>query len=100
MNGKLHIDYTYRVYAIKERVGVHKISDEKFIEIAENQGTIWSLEGFQAFLNCEGNQSLSDKTQMLKKFPIEFVKEHFFRYLHFRFITMEIKFESKTKELN
>ena len=67
-----------RVYAIEERGDVHELSDEKFIEIAEDSGHVWSLEGFQNFLNCEGSQEgVSTKT-----------REYFF-HLYYRFIDLE-----------
>ena len=44
-----------RVYAIKECYNVHEISNEDFINQAEDLGYVWSLLGFQNELNCEGD---------------------------------------------
>ena len=44
-----------RVYAIKETDDVHEISNEDFINQAEDLGYVWSLLGFQNELNREGN---------------------------------------------
>ena len=61
-----------RVYAIKETDDVHEISNEDFINQAEDLGYVWSLPGFQNELNREG---------------IPFIKGIYeFNELHFRFI--------------
>jgi hypothetical protein len=65
-----------RVYAIKETENVHEISNEDFMQEAEDMGYVWSLLGFQNILNIEGNQTKSDDK----------VRTRFFSYLHFRFI--------------
>ena len=44
-----------RVYAITETDDVHEISNEDFINKAEDLGYVWSLTGFQNELNCEGD---------------------------------------------
>ena len=43
-----------RVYAIKETEDVHDINDGDFINQAEDLGLVWSLLGFQNFINWEG----------------------------------------------
>lgn len=60
-----------RVYAIVECDDVHDISNEKFMDIAEELGYVWSLIGFQNELNCEGDPTLDINC---------------FEKLHFRFI--------------
>ena len=67
-----------RVYAIKETEDVHEISNEDFMNQAEDLGYVWSLSGFQNVLNCEGSESLNTT-----KYP------NFFKNLHFRFIDIE-----------
>ena len=78
-----------RVFGISCERDSHPMDDKTFMDIAEEEGNVWSLHGFQNFLNCEGSQEIQSSA----------TRERFFSYLHFRFITMEIKFESKTKEL-
>ena len=37
-------------------IGIHNITDEEFIDIAEEMGFIWSIDGFQSqFNNLEIN---------------------------------------------
>ena len=36
-----------RVYAIKETEDIHEISNENFMNQAEELGNVWSLSGFQ-----------------------------------------------------
>ena len=43
-----------RVYAIKESENVHEISDEVFMQQAEDLGYVWSVLDFQNFINWEG----------------------------------------------
>ena len=65
-----------RVYAIKETEDVHEISNEDFINQAEDLGYVWSLLGFQNELNCEGSYvGLIPLVDRLKNMN-----------LHFRFI--------------
>ena len=61
-----------RVYAIKETEDVHEISNEDFMNQAEELGYVWSLLGFQNELNCEGN----------------FLGIYELKDLHFRFINI------------
>lgn len=61
-----------RVYAIKETEDVHEISNEDFINQAEDLGYVWSLLGFQNFINGEGNAPFYKESQGL----------------HFRFINI------------
>jgi hypothetical protein len=60
---KHNIQTEYRVYCIdmdddelyaEDFDGVWDLSDEKFIEHAERQGLVWSLEGFQEAFNQDG----------------------------------------------
>ena len=67
-----------RVYAIKETDDVHEISNEDFIDQAENLGYVWSLLGFQNLLNYEGNVTQSHNFMRLINSE-----------LHFRFIGLE-----------
>ena len=76
-----------RVYAIEERGDVHELIDEHFIQIAEQQGNVFSLKGFQDFLNCEGPQRNQSSV----------TRERFFSYLHFRFIDVEVSWSIKRK---
>ena len=69
-----------RVYAIKETDDVHEISNEDFMNQAEDLGSVWSLEGFQNLLNVEGHQTKYDNK----------IRSNFFTYLHFRFIDIDI----------
>ena len=69
-----------RVYAIGERDDVHQMDDNTFMDIAEEEGNVWSLQGFQNFLNCEGSQENQSSA----------TRERFFSYLHFRFIDVEV----------
>ena len=62
-----------RVYAINGCDDVHEIEDEDFMNQAEDLGYVWSLLGFQNFINGEGNAP--------------FYKEA--NGLHFRFIDIE-----------
>ena len=65
-----------RVYAIKETEDVHEISNEDFINQAEDLGYVWSFLGFQNELNCEGSYvGLIPLVDRLKNMN-----------LHFRFI--------------
>lgn len=64
-----------RVYAIPETDNVHEISNEDFINQAEDLGYCWSLSGFQNELNWEGTPSLDLND---------------FKNLHFRFIDVEV----------
>ena len=68
-----------RVYAIVECVDVHDISNEKFIEMAEELGYVWSLSSFQNFLNVEGAIFKDDNK----------IRSKFFTYLHFRFMPLD-----------
>ena len=83
-----------RVYAIKEswfdtncavergsHEDIHDISDEEFMYQAEEQGYVWSLLGFQNFLNCEGDGVTDTRNK---------IRARFFSYFHFRFIDIEI----------
>ena len=54
---------------------IHDISDEEFMDEAEDLGYCWSLAGFQNELNCEGNPSIDHND---------------FKNLHFRFIDVEV----------
>lgn len=63
------------VYAIKECDNVHEISEQDFINEAEDLGYSWSLEGFQSELNCEGQPTIDLSYQNL----------------HFRFIDVEVE---------
>ena len=47
-----------RVYAALETDDVHEISNEDFMDEAEEQGNVWTLLGFQNLLNCEGQGHL------------------------------------------
>lgn len=69
-----------RVYAIPETENVHEISNEDFMDQAEDLGSVWSLGGFQNLLNVEGHQTKYDNK----------IRSHFFTYLHFRFIDIDI----------
>lgn len=60
-----------RVFAIPETDDVHEISNEDFIDQAQDFGYIWSLSAFQNELNCEGTPNLDPND---------------FKNLHFRFI--------------
>ena len=64
-----------RVYAIIETDNVHEISNEDFMDQAEELGYVWSLVGFQNELNCEGDPTLDINC---------------FEKLHFRFIDVEV----------
>ena len=68
-----------RVYAIKECEDVHEISNEDFINQAEDLGYSWSLLDFQNLLNVEGHQPKCDNDVISKLF-----------YLYFRFIDVEV----------
>ena len=61
-----------RVYAIKETEDIHEISNENFMNQAEELGNVWSLSGFQNEMNREGTPSIKGM--------------HEFSELHFRFI--------------
>ena len=63
-----------RVYAIPETDDVHEISNEDFINQAEDLGLFWGLLGFQNHLNGEGRQTID---------------HYFVRNLHFRFIDIK-----------
>ena len=67
-----------RVYAIKDCDNVHEISNEDFINQAEDLGYVWSLGGFQNLLNYEGNVTQSHNFMRLINSE-----------LHFRFIDLE-----------
>jgi len=71
-----------RVYAIPETDDVHEISNEDFIDQAEDLGYCWSLPGFQNELNCEGDvhHPLWSVTGFMAKTG----------NLHFRFIDVEV----------
>ena len=69
-----------RVYAIEEVEDIYEISDEKFIEIAEELGLVWSLEGFQTGFNCEG-RSLKHELEFWKRGQ---------SYYYIRFIDVEV----------
>ena len=43
-----------KVYAINGCDDVHEIEDEDFMNQAEDLGYVWSLLGFQNFINWEG----------------------------------------------
>ena len=75
-----------RVYAIRESLfdkhsvverfsdeDIHDISDEEFMQEAEDMGYVWSLCGFQNELNFEGQPT----------------KDLFCKDLHFRFINIK-----------
>ena len=62
-----------RVYAIKETEDVHEIPDQDFMDQAEDLGFVWSLSGFQNFINWEGSPPFYKPTDNL----------------HFRFINIE-----------
>ena len=68
-----------RVYAIKETEDVHEISDEDFIYEAEELGFVWSLSGFQNFINWEGSPPFYKPTENRCKLM---------NNLHFRFINI------------
>ena len=44
-----------KVYAIEDREDIYELSDEQFIEIAEDSSHTWSLFDFQRELNSEGS---------------------------------------------
>ncbi len=69
-----------RVYAIPETDDVHEISNEDFMDQAEELGYCWSLPGFQNLLNVEGYQTKYDNK----------IRSYFFTYLHFRFIDVKV----------
>ena len=76
-----------RVYAIDEKLydeagdgDIHDFSDDSFMDVAEQQGNVWSLCGFQNLLNCEGEGHLD----------FHKLKSHYFR-----FIDVFISFETK-----
>lgn len=52
-----------RVYAILEEDSqdMYEMSDEQFIEKAEDNGLVWSLFGFQCQFNCEGGLTKDQK---------------------------------------
>ena len=54
-----------RVYAIKETEDVHEINDDDFMYEAEEIGIVWSLLGFQNFINGEGNAPFYKDSQGL-----------------------------------
>ena len=69
-----------RVYAIEEswfdlhkdnQKDVHDISDEEFMDVAEGEGNVWSLLGFQNLLNCEGQGHLD----------FHKLKTHYFKFI-------------------
>ena len=67
-----------RVYAIEETEDVHEISNDDFMDLAEDLGYVWSLLGFQNELNCEGSYvGLIPLVDRLKNMN-----------LHFRFINI------------
>ena len=65
-----------RVYAIIETDDVHEISNEDFMDEAEEFGYAWSLSGFQNFLNREGNGKVENIYNLVD--------------LHYRFIDVEV----------
>ena len=65
-----------RVYAIIETDDVHEISNEDFMDKAEELGYAWSLLGFQNFLNREGNGKVENIYNLVD--------------LHYRFIDVEV----------
>ena len=71
-----------RVYAITETDDVHEISNEDFINKAEDLGYVWSLTSFQNELNCEGDTYHS--LWSVKGFMAKTSN------LHFRFINVEV----------
>ena len=68
-----------RVYAIEETEDVHEISNDDFMNQAEDLGYVWSLLGFQNELNCEGDPTLDINC---------------FEKLHFRFIDVQTSAEN------
>lgn len=70
-----------RVYAIDESLfntlnenineDIHDISNDEFMDIAEEQGNVWSLSGFQNVLNTEGSGHLD----------FHKLKTHYFRFI-------------------
>ena len=69
-----------RVYAIEETDDLHEISNDDFINQAEDLGLVWSLLDFQNGFNCEG--------RLLKE-----EKEFWTRgqsYYYIRFIDVEV----------
>ena len=67
-----------RVYAIIETEDVHEINNEDFIYQAEDLGYVWSLTGFQNFLNREGSCGMNENIYNLVD-------------LHYRFINVEVE---------
>ena len=78
-----------RVYAIAETGQAHEISNEDFINQAEELGYCWSLLGFQNELNREGNPTLSYKDGIYINGLTGLPKQEF-AFLHFRFIDVEV----------
>jgi len=76
-----------RVYAIAETGQAHEISNEDFINQAEELGYCWSLLGFQNELNREGNPTFSYKDGIYVKGSLS---KQEFAFLHFRFIDVEV----------
>lgn len=57
-----------RVYGIElntiGETNVRKLSDEEFMELAESQGNVWSLKGFEA----DFNEDYLNQTNLFIKF--------------------------------
>ena len=74
--GRLVFKTKTRVYAIIETDDVHEISNEDFMDKAEELGYVWSRLGFQNFLNREGNGKVENIYNLVD--------------LHYRFIDVEV----------